>query len=95
MYKVGKTPSSKQRLANVAISGEKTTDHDFSRQTGILSKGEDFVVARFLIKVDTSKKVTGEGKEEREEREIDEGGIARQVRLTILAAMEELMLANF
>ena len=34
---VGNTPSLKERLASVAISSEKTDEHDFSKEVGMKS----------------------------------------------------------
>jgi hypothetical protein len=42
LYLEGNEPRLKERLASVAISSEKTELHDFMRDVGMKSRGDDF-----------------------------------------------------
>ena len=84
----------KQRLKNVASSGEKTVEHDFNKATGMTSTGADLEVERLLISKETSETVTGEEKTERLRGGEESGGRGIQTIPVRLVAIVERILGN-
>jgi hypothetical protein len=60
LNEVGKMPWEKDKFARLAMMGEKKAEHDFRREVGIMSRGEDLVSDNLLRRARTSTDVTTE-----------------------------------
>jgi hypothetical protein len=60
LNEVGKMPWENDKFARLTMMGAKKAEHDFRREVGIMSRGEDLVSDNLLRRARTSTDVTTE-----------------------------------